>query len=208
MEYINIHTHSYTGNGIEIVNYDTETTNEFFSYGIHPRSKQGTEYKLDLITQTNCLAIGEIGLDKYSELTLNKQIELFNLQVYRDTHINKPIIIHCVKHFNELITLKRKNKHQNQWIIHGFRNTKITHILLNEGFYLSIGTAVLWDKKLQETVRERPLSHLFLETDTDTENSIYDVYQQISLLKNISLEELKKEIYKNFKCIFTPWKIG
>ena len=57
MEYINIHTHSYTGNGIEIVNYDTETTNEFFSYGIHPRSKQGTEYKLDLITQTNCLAI-------------------------------------------------------------------------------------------------------------------------------------------------------
>jgi TatD DNase family protein len=73
---------------------------------------------------------------------------------------------------------------------------------------ISIGTAVLFDKKLQECVKEIPMQKLFLETDATMEFSIQDVYEKVALLKNVSLQELEQNIFENFLNHFKKWDIG
>ena len=60
--------------------------------------------------------------------------------------------------------------------------------VLESGVHISIGTAVIWDEKLQEQVKSIPLNRLFLETDNDTNYTIEAVYQKVALIKNISLQ--------------------
>jgi TatD DNase family protein len=67
---------------------------------------------------------------------------------------------------------------------------------------------VIWDKKLQEQVKNIPLNRLFLETDNDTNYTIQNVYQKVALIKNISLQVLKDQVYINTKNTFQKWEIG
>ena len=49
---------------------------------------------------------------------------------------------------------------------------------------------------MQETVRDIPLDRIFLETDT-AEESIDEVYLKLAEIKEMQIEALKTEIYKN-----------
>jgi Tat protein secretion system quality control protein TatD with DNase activity len=51
------------------------------------------------------------------------------------------------------------------------------------------------------------MNQLFLETDT-ADCSILKLYEFVSKLKNIPLQELEISIEQNFKRVFTKWKNG
>ncbi len=75
--------------------------------------------------------------------------------------VGKPLIIHCVKAFNELIELKKKYRPQMPWVVHGFRNNlNIARMLLREDIRLSIG-----EKYQLPVLQEIPLECLLTETD-------------------------------------------
>jgi TatD DNase family protein len=204
---INLHTHNRQEIGLEIVQTN-EVLSYPYSYGVGPFDIENHIFNKKIAANKNCLAIGEIGLDKLVQININKQIIKFKNQLIYSEKLNLPVIIHCVKAYNEIIQIKRELKPKQPWIIHGFRKTNLTTILISEGFYLSIGTAILHDKKLQSTLKTIPNDRLFLETDNDLNHNIEEVYQQVASLKEISLLDLKNIISNNFKTVFKKWEIG
>ena len=213
MEFINIHTHQYSAqeNVLEIVN---QYPNEFdetilnYSIGIHPWhiNVEDLEAHLQIIAEklesNNCLALGECGLDKRIETPIDLQIEVFKKQFSLITNIKKPIILHCVAAYKEVIEIKKEMKIANPMVIHGFsKNKQIAKQLLDNGFYLSFGKHLLVDKDLAEVLKYVPNDRFFLETDTKTDQ-LLAIYNLAAQHKNINLEELKRIVNENFDSVF------
>lgn len=204
---INIHTHTRKNIGLEIINSKEELETPF-SYGVGPFELNNFVFDEKITKNNNCICIGEIGLDKIIQININEQIKYFIKQLKYSEKLNIPVIIHCVKAFNELIQISHKIRPNQPWIIHGFRKTNLLNNLLKEEFYISIGTAILYDEKLQEALKTIPLNKLFLETDNDEYHTIDEVYQKVASIKEISLLDLELIIYNNFKTVFKKWEIG
>ncbi|MEN9980374.1 MAG: hypothetical protein RL542_161, partial [Bacteroidota bacterium] len=131
MQYFNLHTHSYSNQEdvVELVNqYPQEFTDTFpnYSIGIHPWfiEEDGIEADLAIIEsklqENNCLAVGECGLDKRIEIPFELQQTVFERQLLLAERYQKPVVIHCVAAFQELIAIKKRLKISVPFLIHGF----------------------------------------------------------------------------------------
>ena len=175
-----------------------------FSVGIHPKDIDGNwqenlEKVKEISQQQNCVAIGECGLDALINIDENLQKKIFEAQILWANEINKPMIIHCVKRFQELIPFQKLAK--VPLIIHGFNKKKaIADEMLKHGFYLSFGKSVLHSVSLQAIVKDFPLEKMFLETD-DADFDIAELYQKVAELKEISLGKLQKQISNNLEIL-------
>lgn len=205
MEFFDFHHHKkLTSNGI--YNTDIETIPPEFPYsiGIHPKDidVQNTENQFNWLQSNiteNCFAIGECGLDSFVEIDQKIQESFFLRQIKFANEIKKPIIVHCVRKFYEVISFKKQAK--QPMIIHGFnKKQSIADDLLKNNFYLSFGKAVLYNLSLQNTLKITPLNKIFLETDND-DFDIKELYLKVSELKEISLESLNKQIVENLETI-------
>lgn len=204
---INLHTHHRQEIGLEIVQAK-EVLSYPYSYGVGPFEIDMYLFDEKIAVEKNCISIGEIGLDKNIQLNINEQIIIFKKQLLFAEKLNLPVIIHCVKAYNELIEIKRSLNPIQPWIIHGFRKTNLLNTLLKEDFYISVGSAIIHDRKLQASIKTIPNNRLFLETDNDLNHNIEEVYQKVAFLKEISLLALKTIISNNFKTVFKKWEIG
>ena len=114
----------------------------------------------------------------------------------------KPVVIHCVAAFQEVIAIKKKTKISVPLIIHGFsKNNQIANQLIKEGFYLSFGKFLLRNPDLKTVFKNIPNDRFFLETDTIEEN-IQQVYELASKYKELKNEELQSVISNNYKNVF------
>jgi len=208
--FFNTHTHLSSTPANEIYNATLdEPITSYFSIGIHPWN--ATLAEIDTVREKaktlNCLAIGEVGLDKLKGPDLECQKRCFIEQIKLSEELQLPLIIHCVKAWNELQAIKREMKPKQYWIYHGFTKANLMSEVLKEDLLISIGEAILSNKKLQKEIVNLPVNQLLLETD-DSSISIQHIYQKISALKNIPLPELENQIEDNFKRVFTKWKTG
>jgi len=208
--YYDIHTHVLKNEGTEILNASLdEKSISYFSIGIHPW--QANEEQLNLVNEKaqdpKCLALGEIGLDKLKGPDLSIQVASFKKQIELSEELELPVIIHCVKAWNELVKIKREMHPTQLWIYHGFAKANITAEVLKEGLMISIGAEIFKSDSLQKALILIPDDRLLLETDDKT-IKIEEIYAQVSKLKNIPLARLKKQIEDNFKRVFTKWEIG
>ncbi len=208
----NCHTHFAETQNISILNIGLQQVcNSVFSIGIHPWQAELIEDNFLVIEQNarkkNCLAIGEIGLDKLKGPELSLQIEVFSRQIRIAEETQLPVIIHCVKAWNEIQEIKKKINPRQTWIYHGFIKVGILQEVLKMGLMISIGGAILTNKKLQTALLTIPDDKLLLETD-DADVTIFEIYQKVSEIKKISLPTLEKIIEENFIRTFTKWQIG
>jgi TatD DNase family protein len=206
--FINIHTHHPTNKDIEIANLPTNNPAKFYSFGIHPNDAESNAINTTNYIAENLICIGEIGLDKLNQININQQIKIFKEQLIISEKLNLPVILHCVKAWNEILQIKNELNIEQPWIFHGFRKTALLESVLNSNTKISIGTAILYDKKLQDCLTEIPLNQLFLETDDDKKYAIEDVYLKVSTIKKLSLQELKNEIHNNFINTFKNVKLA
>lgn len=205
MIYFNFHHHhSAVKEGIYNINSYREVPVHAFSIGLHPKDLHDdwTEdfNKIKKISlNKNCLAIGECGLDSLIAAPQLLQEEVFAAHLQWADEIGKPVIIHCVRKFQETVKLC---KGLNQAaVIHGFNKKKeLAGELLSHGFYLSFGAALLHSVSLQQTLKTIPRERLFLETD-DKEVDISEIYTTAGNLLNIPLEELAGQVSENLKRI-------
>ena len=116
--FINTHTHKQLFDAkIELVNLNISALEKpnNYSYGIHPWQIDTNGYQLELklleqkAHEKKCLAIGECGLDKLSSVDFLLQQQVFVEQIKIANRIKKPLIIHCVKAFNELLNCLNLN---------------------------------------------------------------------------------------------------
>ncbi|MFH6996314.1 TatD family hydrolase [Flavobacterium sp. FlaQc-57] len=213
MEFFNFHTHQFTNqsNVLELVNQypqEFDSSIPFYSIGIHPWYIKEDTIDADLkiieekLQSKNCLAIGECGLDKRIEVALELQIAVFEKQLILAEKYNKPVVIHCVAAFQEVIEIKKRMKISVPMIIHGFsKNSQIASQLIKEDFYLSFGKYLLRNPDLKTVFQSIPNDHFLLETDTIEEN-INQVYNLAAEYKNITVKELQEVISSNYKYIF------
>jgi TatD DNase family protein len=212
-KFINLHTHKFSNlsDVIEVVNqypWEFNSLLSNYSIGIHPWyiDEERLNNDLDIIEQKlqlkECLALGECGLDKRIEIPLDIQISVFKKQLEIVKQTNKPIVLHCVAAYDEVIAIKKDMKIDNPMIIHGFsKNEQVAQSLLKNGFYLSFGKYLLRNPDLEKVFTFAPENQILLETDT-IEESIYQVYEKAALIKGISVDELKTIVFTNFSRIF------
>jgi TatD DNase family protein len=210
--FIDIHTHkNYSAENVFSIENKYPNSVDFslpFSIGIHPWfiNKNNIEKELFVVEEKlqhkNCFAIGECGLDKKIETDLQLQKIVFIKQIQLSEKYKKPLIIHCVKAHQDIIEIKKKLKPKQIWILHGFnKNMQVAEGLLKNGIILSFGTAIIKSEKLQEVVSKVDISSILLETD-DVDIDIKEVYQKLSELKKITVEELQQKIKQNFINLF------
>ena len=209
----NLHTHQYTNqeNILEMVNqypWEFDEKIPFYSIGIHPWyiNESRLESDLQLINEklslSNCLALGECGLDKRIEIPLQIQEKVFKAQILVAEKHQKPLVLHCVAAFQEVIRIKKEENVTVPMIIHGFsKNEQMAKQLLDNGFYLSFGKYLLRNPELKTVFQFVPNDRFFLETDT-VEESLEEVYALAANYKNIEIEELKSIIKTNFEKVF------
>lgn len=180
----------------------------YFSYGIHPAEVGLRQLNANLLEHPRCLALGEAGLDRLAAASFPDQLEVFERQARQAEEAELPLILHCVKAWNEMLAIRKKIDPRQPWIFHGFRKINLLESILKEGVLISIGTAVLYDKRLQKVVPAVPDDMLFLETDSDEAHGIEEVYGKVAELKGISVPALQEIISANFSRTFRKLKPG
>ena len=211
--FYNIHTHKSSNqkNVLEIFNQypnEFDETIKNYSIGIHPwhidENRVETDLKIieEKLQLANCLALGECGLDKRIETPFEIQISVFEKQIKLAKKYNKPLILHCVSAYQEVIEIKKRLQIEVPMIIHGFsKNNQVAKSLLENGFYLSFGKYLLRNPELETVFKQVPNNQFFLETDT-MEETLEEVYAIASKYKNIEMENLKNIISDNFNHVF------
>jgi TatD DNase family protein len=210
---INIHSHQAGGKDeVTIHNIHQGFTNPlpkgYFSAGIHPchidqlHPDQQLEELSALVGNPSVIAIGECGIDRLSGSDPVLQKNIFSEQIKLAIHFSKPLIIHCVKAFDELKATLKENKCSVPVIYHGFAKSspQLANDLLNDGAYLSFG-ASLFHESMAEVFRYIPDNRFFLETD-DHSITIESIYQQACKLKKYEIEYLSDLLIINFNKVF------
>ncbi|MGM9760396.1 MAG: TatD family hydrolase [Parabacteroides sp.] len=116
----------------------------WLSCGIHPWYLDNLPDPESLLrhwlSHPSVCAVGEAGLDKRVLTSVTQQLPIFQMQAQLAEEFSKPLLIHCVKAWSELITLKRSLQPKQPWIIHGFHGkASLAQQLLAHGFTLSFG---------------------------------------------------------------------
>ena len=210
--FINTHTHTQVHDAkLELVNQDMDSTDKanHYSYGLHPWYIDKETYhdqlnKLEVIAhEKRCLAIGECGLDRYAKAEMPAQETIFIKHAELSETLKKPLIIHCVKAFNELLRIHKDFSPKMPWIVHGFnRNPEIAELLLNRNMILSIGAILLDNRQsIVDMMNMIPDKQLVLETDISTV-SISEIYKAASKAKQMTLEDLTFSIEHTIHSIY------
>lgn len=127
---------------------------QYYSIELHPwHLTEGSIARFQHVVEqyhddAHFVAIGECGLDGICSTPIGLQLEAFRAALRSASSFQKPVIIHCVKLWNEVIAEARPFMWSAQedaepplpFIIHGFRKgPQLARQLLNAGFSISIG---------------------------------------------------------------------
>ncbi|HLT88819.1 MAG TPA: TatD family hydrolase [Sphingobacterium sp.] len=210
--YINIHTHCTLPPTEQVFSLPNVIISKNYlfphpcSLGIHPwYIERNATAQLDALHQygkkKQVLAIGECGLDKLCDTAWDLQEAIFRKQILYANSIQKPLIIHCVRAYQECLQILHEEKVSVPVIFHGFgKKSELATQILNLGYFLSLGDALLSGKK-DDLIQQIPLDKILLETDDKSVN-IIDIYAYFCRVRKIELRLLKEQLYQNFMHIF------
>ena len=192
--------------------------------GLHPTNvkenyKEELEFVVNSLKSHSYVAIGEIGIDLYwDKTTLGIQQAAFEAQIILAKEKKLPIVIHARDSFDEIFKIVDKHNDENlTGIFHCFTGTKeqAQKIIDYKGFMIGIGGVVTFKNAgLDKVVKEIPMEHLVLETDSPylaphpyrgkrNESSFLKVIaHKIAEIHEVSLEEVANITTENSKAIF------
>ena len=204
----------------EVINLSTKYDILYASIGIHP------EFVLDYdnddlnfiekhIFDDKVIAIGEIGLDySYSKENKQKQIELFERQLFIAQKYNIPVVVHSREATEDTINCLKKYKVRG--VIHCFSGSLETaRIYSKMGFYLGINGVITFKNcNLKEIYKSIDINKILLETDSpyltpvpyrgkqNSPSHIIDIANFVKDIYGVSLDELSKITNENAYSLF------
>jgi TatD DNase family protein len=213
--YINAHTHGPgKDNTLSVINLYPENKGsivpgKYYSVGIHPWyiPETGSGKLLNTLEKLarleEVVAIGECGLDKLSSVPMDLQQFVFEKQVEIAENTGKPLIIHCVRAFNELVQVKNHTGSSVEWVIHGFNaNLHVADMLIRHEMYFSFGKALANPGSNACKVLPQLDDELYLLETDDSAMDIEKVYSLASGLVGMDMDTLKLSMMTNFINIF------
>ena len=174
--FTDIHTHVPGRSGsvlsLPVCELDAGIT-QCYSLQLHPWHLKGKEdieafliWGRSHASDPLLVAIGECGLDPLCSTPMHLQHEAFLMALRLAKELHKPVIIHCVKMWNEMLAdvsqvLTMNERLELPLIVHGFRKgPQLARQLLDAGFSLSLGRYYN-----EATLQLIPAERLYFETD-------------------------------------------
>lgn len=203
----------------------------YFSAGFHPseldKYKEGDVKKLaELCRHEKCVAVGEIGLDYHFEdnPSPETQREFFLRQLLLADELGLPVVLHSRDAAQETLELLQANKHllKKGGLMHCYSySAEMTKDFLGLGLSFSFGGPSTFKnaKKVVESVQRIPAHRILTETDcpyltpvpfrgvfpNEPKNVKY-IAENMAILRNENIEELKKQVLQNAKQLFFKLK--
>ncbi|MGI9158956.1 MAG: TatD family hydrolase [Saprospiraceae bacterium] len=215
--YLNVHTHAPTGNAdaleIESLYFGQSLSGKtrFFSAGLHPWYIAGMDMAVAeawmnaLVRRPNMIAVGETGLDKRAGAAWSDQLAAFDCCIRLAKSLNKPLVIHCVRAYEEVLLQLQKHRFlpDGKVIFHGFnKHAQIAARLLQAGCYLSFGADLFrLGNHAADALRQTPDDRFFLETD-DKQIGIEEIYARAAAIRGVSDAVLSDILRQNARAVF------
>lgn len=205
--YVNIHTHrNCDGSVVALRSYDIGlefvTLHEgdcAISVGLHPWSADNScsQSLIESLKSAELVAIGEIGLDFHRDVDRGSQVRCFEEQLKIAIDRDVPVIIHCVKAFEEIMAILRRYS-ARRVVFHSFvGNTLQIARVVERGYYISISPITLMSSRSVEAIGQIDKEHIFIETD-DSDIDIKTMYGDVAKLLGIETLKLKQIVYNNY----------
>jgi TatD DNase family protein len=179
-----------------------------YTYGIHPwflneeNSGKHLEDVRKMIGDPLVIAVGEAGLDKLRGPSRELQIRIFEEQIDIASEAGKPLIIHCVRAWDDLLAVHRKMKPKTPWMIHGFRGSvELGSQLILRGMYISFWFEFVLRPESAQLLKSIPSDRIFLETD-GADVDIREIYRKVALDLEMDVEKLKGIVLENYYRFF------
>ncbi len=194
----------------------------FLTLGLHPiqivemSDKEIEQYKEFVIqNKKKIVAVGEIGLDYHWIKEKNKKdrvkrvfIEFLDLA----KEFKLPVVLHSRKAEQDVFKILTGND-MKQAVFHCYAgNLTLAKEIIEEGYYISVGTNLMRSKNTKKIAKRFPLDRLFTETDApflspypgevNVPQNVQFVLEKMSELRKMPVEEIDKVIMKNAKELF------
>ncbi|WP_180946863.1 TatD family hydrolase [Peptostreptococcus faecalis] len=188
----------------------------YFSVGIHPFDSDiadehfGEEYE-DSIKNANF--VGEIGMDeKWCNVPTDIQEKYFKKSLDLAEKYDLPVILHTKNMEDRIYSIIRH--YDLIFIVHWYSSPDYIDEYIEKGCYFTVGPAVLIDDNVRKLVDKVPLNRLLLETDgidalewlfkesfkpEKIRAMLEKTLSEISIIKNMKLEEIENVVSKNSK---------
>jgi TatD DNase family protein len=178
-----------------------------FSCGIHPwnsaltNAKQVMDDVEQLANSDTFFCVGECGIDRACDVPLEIQLPIFEQEVQIAQKTGRPLIIHAVRSYSDILSVLKKYAVTVPVIFHDFRGNEVQiSQLLHYNSYFSFGFSGISQPKIHTNIHLIPRERLCLETDDDN-RKIADMYEIASDILDISVPELCLDLFQNFKRI-------
>jgi TatD DNase family protein len=196
---------------------DQEGLKIYAAWGRHPMFKENYMYRQNSISEDfdsdSIVAIGECGLDKRYEYSIQKQLGLFEEQLKLANDLKLPVIVHLVGYWEEALRLADKfQSADSPWILHSFSgSSEIADLFLAKGCYLSFSGSLCHEKnqKARKVAKNAPFNRILIETDSpdmSPDKSLSSrnepanlglVFNQLTDLKKLSAEKMSEILLEN-----------
>jgi len=181
----------------------------YFSVGLHPWYVHESTWEEQLekvrasVSDKMVIAVGETGLDKKVAIDYALQWKAFSAQLDISAGLKKPLIVHCVRSYSEMLAIRKKSDLSIPWIFHWFNaDEQIARELIRKNCYLSFGHMLFNEQsKAYRIFQHMPPGHVFFETD-DAGYTIREIYERAANIRKMQSGELKNTILDNFNRCF------
>ena len=201
--------------------------------GVHPHDAKtldvaGLEQLKTLAQSHSIVAIGEIGLDYYRDLSpRDVQRRAFQTQLGLAADLGLPVIVHDREAHDDVLSILtdwraslntlRSTLHERPGVLHSFSgDVALAESVLALGFYIGVSGPITYRNanRLREVVRAAPLERLLIETDApylaphprrgqrNEPGYVRLVAQAIAEIKHLSLEQVTTQTGTNTCVLF------
>jgi TatD DNase family protein len=209
-----------------------EFPNVYFSSGIHPHDSKDFTPEIfarikELAKHPRCVAIGELGLDYFYELSDKPlQFEALKTQLDFSVEIGKPVVVHTRSADEDTVkfltphaeAFRAKHGDRSPGVIHCFTGTAdLARACLGLGYHISFSGIITFKTAgdLREVVKDVvPLERMLVETDSPFLAPIPHrgkknmpahtrvVAEKVAELKGLSIEEIARVTCANTERLF------
>jgi len=196
--------------------------------GIHPNEdvqldKSKLQELRTLARHPNVVAIGEIGLDYFRNITPpDEQRNRFRVQLDLAAELSLPVIVHCRDAYEDTIRIVSEwqacgGTTSEPGVFHSFSGLE-THanMVMEKGFYIGVTGSVTFNKayNLRDMVTSLPLNRILIETDApflspqpkrgkrNEPAFVRWVAEKIAELKSVDICKIAKSSTENAQTLF------
>ena len=197
--------------------------NMWATVGVHPHSAKSVDAaimaELKTLAQGDLVvAIGEIGLDYYRDLSpRDQQRDAFEQQLSLAAELKLPICLHNRESTDDLLVILKNMATTHCGVVHSFLGDRaLAETFLSLGLHLGVGGPLTYPKNgaLRDAVKHAPLDRILLETDCPyltpvpyrgrRNEPLYVKYvaEEIAKLKGLEIEDVARQTTENTIRVF------